>query len=110
MSVLAAAFLGAHCVVQCAPVSRPDVQREATEVRQRRRFIEQELGETAMSLPQIAGGASGHYVAARAVAAAHLGLHMVNRQCSDLVLEAAVHTAPVVPDEEIFAFHDGRIS
>jgi hypothetical protein len=104
---MATAFLGTHCVVQRAQVTRPDVRGESTEVGQRVRFIEQKFREPAMSLAQIAGGAGGHYVAARAVAAAHLRLYMVNRQCSDLELEAAVHTAPVVPDEEIFAFHDG---
>jgi hypothetical protein len=104
---MATAFFGAHRVIQCAQMARPDVRGKATEVRQRLRLVEQEFREATMSLAQIAGGAGGHYVAARTVAAAHLGLHMVNRQCSDLELEAAVHTAPVIPDEEIFAFHDG---
>jgi hypothetical protein len=104
---MATTFLGPHRVVQCSQMTWPDVRGELAEVRQRLWFVEQKFRQPAMALAQIAGGAGGHYVAARAVAAAHLRLDMVNRQCSDLELEAAVHTAPVVPDEEIFAFHDG---
>jgi hypothetical protein len=110
MNIMPPPRLGTHRVLQGPQMARPDVRRESTEVRQRLRLVEQEFREATMSLAQIAGGAGGHYVAARAVAAAHLGLHMINRQCSGLELQAAVHTAPVIPDEEIFAFHDGRIS
>ena len=89
---------------------RPDVEGELSKVRLRGRFIQQEVGETAMSLAQIAGGTGGHYVAARVVTAAHLRLHVIHPQRGRGELLAAVHAAPLVPLEDFLSFHDGRVS
>jgi hypothetical protein len=93
--------------VERAQVSRPDMGCELAEVQQRVRFIEQKLGQRAMSLAQIAADARGHYVAAGVIAATNLRLHMVHRQCVPGVLHAAVDASMRISGKDFFAFHDG---
>jgi hypothetical protein len=99
--------LGDQRVRDRSEMSRPHVDGQALEVGQRCGLVEQELGQTSMSLPQIAGGTGGHYVAAGLVAAAHLRLHMIKRELGADVLHAAVHTAPVIAEKAFVARHDG---
>lgn len=105
MSLPTPALPGHQCVVQRSEMARPDISREAPEMVQRSRFIEQEIGQTTVPFAQIAGRTGGHYVAAGAVAAADLGLHVIHGQRCRRELFAAVHAAPVVPGEDFFAVH-----
>jgi hypothetical protein len=86
------------------------VTGELPEVGQRRWLIDEEVSQTAMSLPQIAGRTGRHYVAAGAIAATELRLHMINRQCRRRELRTAVDAPPLVPLEHSLSFHDGRVS
>ena len=97
-------------LVEGAQVPRPDVSRALQKICQRGGLVEQELRQPAVAFPQIAGGAGSHYVAAGAVAATQLRLHMIDRQCGWRVLLTAVHAPPFVPLEHCLAFHDGRVS
>ena len=94
-------------LVEGAQVPRPDVSRALQKSCQRGGLVEQELRQPAVAFPQIAGGTGGHYVAAGAVAAMQLRLHMIDRQCGWRELLTAVHAPPVVPPEHCLAFHDG---
>ena len=94
-------------LVEGAQMPRPDVSRALQKSCQRGGLVEQELRQPAVAFPQIAGGTGGHYVAAGAVAATQLRLHMIDRQCGWRELLTAVHAPPVVPPEHCLAFHDG---
>lgn len=103
----ASTLLGSECLVQRTKVPRPDVQGMAPEHRQGLRLVGQEFGQPPVSLAQIAGGAGGHYVAARPVAPAQLCLDVVDGQCRGRELLSAVHAPPLVSGKDLFALHDG---
>ncbi len=104
---VAATLLGCQCFVQRAKVPWPDVHGVQPEPGQGVRLVGQEFRQSPVSLAQIAGGAGGHYVAARPVTAAHLWLHVVDRQCRGRELHSAVHAPPLVSGKDLFALHDG---
>ncbi len=70
-------------------------------------LVGEKFRQSPVSLAQIAGGAGGHYVAARPVAAAHLWLDVVDGQCLGRELLSAVHAPPLVSGKDCFALHDG---
>ncbi len=104
---IAAALLGRQCFVQRAEVPWPDVPGVQPERGQGVRLVGQEFRQSPVSLAQIARGAGGHYVAAGPVTAAHLCLHVVDRQCGGRELHSAVHAPPLVSGKDLFALHDG---
>ena len=83
------------------------MSRVPLEIRQGFRLVEQEFRQAPVPLAQIAGGTGRHYVAAGAVPATQLRLHVIHGQLSCGKLYAAVHAAPLVPDKDFLAVHDG---
>ncbi len=70
-------------------------------------LVGEKFCQAPVSLAQIAGGAGGHYVAARPIAATHLWLDVVDGQCRGRELLSAVYAAPLVSGKDLFALHDG---
>jgi hypothetical protein len=100
-------LLGPECIVQRSKMPRPDVQGVTPERGQGIGLVGEKFGQPPVALAQIAGGAGGHYVAARLVAAAHLWLDVIDGQCRRRELLSAVHAAPLVSGKDLFALHDG---
>jgi hypothetical protein len=107
LSAGASALLGPECVVQRTKMPRPDVKGVPPERGQGIGLVGEKFCQSPVTLAQIAGGAGGHYVAARPVAAAHLWLDVVDSECRWRELLSAVHAAPLISGKDLFALHDG---
>jgi hypothetical protein len=81
-------------------MARPGVHRQRKEVATRLRLIGKKVSQWTPAFSRVAALASGHYVARRPVAAAHLRLDMVDAQIVRFLHFAAVDAAVVVAGKD----------